>query len=158
MFALKWDQTKFKLDINLQTYQETDGSLAYLMGHTVSNLVGLMKYMNLLISQDRPDAQKYNLLYFISANKLFKLTAHDMKNALVKEVLQNHGSQKFSSKRVKVVHTKPTDTPIKAPTAIQASGTNPNDTPMTLQSLFKLLSSRKVSNQMNHLKMWLHPI
>ena len=60
-------------------YQETDGSLAYLKGHTVRKLVSLMKYMSLLIRQDRPNAQKHNPLYFISGNQLFKLTAHDMK-------------------------------------------------------------------------------
>ena len=80
MFALKWNPTQFKLVIHLQTYQETDGSLAYLKGNTVRKLSGFMKYMNLLISQDRPDAQKHNLLYFIKGNQLFKLTAHDMKS------------------------------------------------------------------------------
>ena len=39
MFALKWDPTQFKLDIHLQMYQETDGTLAYLKGHTVRKLV-----------------------------------------------------------------------------------------------------------------------
>ena len=92
MFAIKWDPTQFKLDINLQTYQETDGSLAYLKGHKVRKLVSLMKYMSLLIRQDRPNAQKYNHLYFISGNQLFKLTAHDMKSALVNEKLENHES------------------------------------------------------------------
>ena len=46
--------------------------------------------MSLLITQDRPGAQKYNLLYFIADDQLFKLTAHDMKSALVKQVLENH--------------------------------------------------------------------
>ena len=63
---------------------------------------------------------------------MFKLTAHDMKSALVNEKLENHGSQKYSSKRVKVVNTKPTDTPSKVLTAIQASGNNPNDTAITV--------------------------
>ena len=80
--------TQFKLDIHLQMYQETDGFLAYLKGHTVRKLVSPMKYMSLLISQDRPDAQKHNPLYFISGNQLFKLTAHDMKSALVNENLE----------------------------------------------------------------------
>ena len=110
-------------------YQETDGSLAYLKGHTVRKLVSLMKYMSLLISQDRSDAQKHNPLYFISGNQLFKLTAHDMKSAMVNEKLENHGSQKYSSKRVKVVITKPPDTPSKVPTTIQTSGNKPTDTP-----------------------------
>ena len=127
MFALKWNPTQFKLDIHLQMYQETDGSLAYLKGHTVRKLVSLMKYMSLLIRQDRPDAQKHNLLYFISGNQLCRLTAHNMKSALINEKLENHGSQTTSSKRIKVVNPKPTDTPINVPTAI-----NPNETPITV--------------------------
>ena len=66
-----------------------------------------MKYMSLFIRQDRPNAQKHNLLYFISGNQLFKLTAHDMKSALVNEKLENHGSQEYSSNRVKVVNHEP---------------------------------------------------
>ena len=132
MFALKWNPTQFKLDLHLQMYQETDGSLAYLKGHTIRKLVSLMKYMSLLIRQDRPDAQKHNPFYFISGNQLFKLTAHDMKSALVNEKLENHGSQKYSSKRIKVVNPKPTDTPINVLTAIQTSGNNLIDTPITV--------------------------
>ena len=134
MFALKWDPTQFKLDIHLQMYQETDGTLVcyYLKGHTVRKLVSLMKYMSLFIRQDRPNAQKHNLLYFISGNQLFKLKAHDMKGALVNEKLEKHGSETPSSKRAKVVNTNPTDTPSKVPTANQTSGNNPNDTPITV--------------------------
>ena len=56
IFALKWNPTQCKLQISLQMYQETDGSLAYLKGHTVRILVSLMKYMSPLIRQDRPNA------------------------------------------------------------------------------------------------------
>ena len=91
-----------------------------------------MKYMSLLIRQDRPNAQKHNLLYFISGNQLFRLTAHDIQSALVYEKLENHGSQATSSKRVKVVNPKTTDTPSKVPTTIQTSGNNPNDTAITV--------------------------
>ena len=108
MFALKWNPTQLKLDIHLQMYQETNGSLAYLKGHTVRKLVSLMKYMSLLFRQDRPNAQKHNLLYFISGNQLFNLTAHDMKSALVNEKLEKHGSQEYSSNRVKVINPDPT--------------------------------------------------
>ena len=96
-----------------------------------------MKYMSLLIRQDRPNAQKHNLLYFTSGTQLFKLTAHDMKSALVNEKLENHGHQKYSSKRVQVINPKPTDTPIKVPTAIQTSGNNPNDTPITVPTIIQ---------------------
>ena len=111
MFALKWNPTQFKLNLHLQMYQETDGSLAYLKSHTVRKLFSLMKYMSLLIRQDRPNAEKHNLTYFISGDQLFKLAAHDMKSALINEKLENHGLQKYSSKRVKVINPKPTDTP-----------------------------------------------
>ena len=96
-----------------------------------------MKYMSLLIWQDRPNAQKHNLLYFISGNQLFKLTAHDMQSALVNEKLENNGSQKFSSKRIKVVNPTPAGTPIKVPTAIQTSGNTPNDTPITVPTIIQ---------------------
>ena len=132
MFALKWNPTQFKLDIHLQMYQETDGSLSYLKGHTVRKLVSLMKYMSLLIRHDRPNAQKHNPLYFLSGNQLFKLTAYDMKSALVNERLESHGSQTTSSKRVKVINPKTSETPIKVPTAIQTSGNNPNYTLITV--------------------------
>ena len=137
MFALKWDPTQFKLDINLQMYQETDGSLAYLKDHTVRKFVILMKYMSLLIRQDGPNAQKHNPLYFISGNQLFQLTAHDMKSALVNDKLENHGSQKYSSKIVKVINPKPTGTPIKVPTAIQTSSKISYDTPITVPTTIK---------------------
>ena len=45
--------------------------------------------MTLLISQDRPADQKYNLFHFILGEQLFKLTAIDMKTALINEMLEN---------------------------------------------------------------------
>ena len=158
MFALIWDPTLFKLDIHLQMYQETDGTLAYLKGHTVRKLVSLMKYMSLLIRQDKPYAQKHYLLYFISGNQLFKLTAHDMKSALVNEKLENHGSQTTSSKRVKVVNLNQLTLQAKFQPLFRLLVIIPMTLHSQYQPLFKLLSSRKVSNQMNQPKMWLHPI
>ena len=60
-----------------------------------------------------------------------------MKSALVNEKLENHGSQKYSSKRVKVINPKPTETPIKVPTAIQTSCNNPNYTPITVPTILQ---------------------
>ena len=157
MFALKWNPTQFKLDTHLQMYQETDGSIAYLKGHTVRELVSLMKYMNLLIRQDIRNAHMYYPLYFISGNQLFKLTDHDMKSALVNKKVENHGSQKYSSKRVKVVNPKPTDYPSKVPTAIQTSGNNTNDTPITVPTTIQTSVIRKGIKQ-DVPKMCLHPI
>ena len=75
--------------------------------------------------------------FFISGNQLFKLTAHDMKSALVNEKLENHGSQKYPSKRIKELNPKPTETPSKVPTAIQTSGNNPNDNPITVPTIIQ---------------------
>ena len=49
--------------------------------------------MILLIKQDRPANQNHNSFYFILDEQWFKLTAHDMKAALVSDVLENHRSQ-----------------------------------------------------------------
>ena len=158
MFALTWNPTQFKLDIHMQMYQETDGSLAYLKGHTVRKLVSLMKYISLHIRQDRPNAQKNNLLYFISGNQLFKLTAHDLKSALVIEKLENHASQTTSSKRIKVVNPKPTNTPSKFQPIFRLLAILPMTLQSQFQPSFKPLSSRMACKQLNHPKMWLHPI
>ena len=55
-----------------------------------------------------------------------------MKSSLVNDKLENHRSQKYSSKRVKVINPKHTDTPSKVPIAIQSSGNNPTDSPITV--------------------------
>ena len=60
-----------------------------------------------------------------------------MKSSLVNEKLENHGSQKYSSKRIKVLNPKSTDTPSKVPTAIQTSDNNPNDTPITVPTIIQ---------------------
>ena len=49
--------------------------------------------MTLLISQDRPADQKYNLFHFILGEQLFKLTAIDLKTALINEMLENPRSK-----------------------------------------------------------------
>ena len=43
--------------------------------------------MNILIKQDRPADQKYNKLYYVLDEQWLKLTAHDMRSALVDEKL-----------------------------------------------------------------------
>ena len=74
---------------------------------------------------------------------MFKLTAHDMKSALVIEKLENHGSQTTSFKRVKVVNNKPTVTPSKVPTGIKIPGTNPNGNPITVPSTIQISVIKK---------------
>ena len=69
----------------LHKYAESDGSIAYLPSTLVKNLVGLCDSMNLLIKQDRPDDEKYNKLYYLMDEQWTKLTAYDMRSALVDE-------------------------------------------------------------------------
>ena len=45
--------------------------------------------MTLLVSQDKPADQKYNLFHFILGEQLFNLNALDMKTALINEMLEN---------------------------------------------------------------------
>ena len=72
-----------------------------------------------------------------------------MKSALVKEKLENHGSQKYSSKRVKMINPKPTDTPIKVPTAILTSRNNPKDTPITVPTTIQTSVIKKGIKQVD---------
>ena len=88
-FALRWDPIQFEDNKNLQKYEESNGSISYLKSNTVKQLVNLKIYMTLLISQHRPSDQIYNLLHFILGEQLFKLTAIDMKTALINEMLEN---------------------------------------------------------------------
>ena len=62
--------------------------------------------MTLLISQDRPADQKYNLFHFILGEQLFKLTAIDMQTAWIKEMLANPRS-KTTSRMPKSKFTSP---------------------------------------------------
>ena len=49
--------------------------------------------MILLIKKERPADQKCNVLYFISDDQWFNLTAHDMRTPLVNAGLEYHESQ-----------------------------------------------------------------
>ena len=62
--------------------------------------------MTQLISQDRPVDQKYNLFHSILGEQLFKLTAIDMKTALIKEMLENPRS-KTTRRALKSMITSP---------------------------------------------------
>ena len=49
-----WNPIQFGDKIQLQKYEEIDGSIAYLKYNTVKQIGSLMKYMILLINQGRP--------------------------------------------------------------------------------------------------------
>ena len=81
---LSWDPSDpedFRL---LQKYAESDGSIAYLPSNLAKNLVSLWGFMNLLMKKDRPDGEN-NKLYYLMDEQWTKLTAHDMRSALIDE-------------------------------------------------------------------------
>ena len=88
-FAFKWDPIQFEDNKHLQKYEETNGSISYLKSNTVKQLVSLKIYMILLICQDRPAGQNYHRTHFIKGEQLFKLTAIDLKTALINEMFEN---------------------------------------------------------------------
>ena len=88
--VITWDPIQFEETRHLQKYDESDGSITYLQTNRVKQLIGLRKYMILLIKQDRPTDQKHNAFHFILGEQWFKLTVHDMRTALVNAGFENH--------------------------------------------------------------------
>ena len=80
---LSWDPTDYEDIRLLQRYTESDGSVINLPSSTVKNLISLWDYKNILIKKNRPADQKYNKFYFVTEEQWLKLTAHDMRSALV---------------------------------------------------------------------------
>ena len=78
---------------HLQKYEETNGSISYLKSNIVKQLVSLKIYMILLICQDRPADQNYYPTLLIKGEQLFKLTAIDLKTALINEMFENPRSK-----------------------------------------------------------------
>ena len=78
--------------VDQREYEETNGSISYLKSNAVNQLV-IKIYMILLISQDRLAGQNYNPTHFIKGEQLFKLTAIDLKTALINEMFENPRSK-----------------------------------------------------------------
>ena len=95
-FAFKWDPIHFEDNKHLQEYEETNGSISYLKSSTVKQLDRLKIYMILLICQDRPAGCNYHPTHFIKGEQLFKLTAVDLKKALINKMFENPRSETTS--------------------------------------------------------------
>ena len=91
-FWLSWDPSDPEDVRLLQNYAKSDGSIAYLPSTLVKNLTGLWDFMNLLIKQDRPDDEKYDKLYYLMDEQWTKLTAYDMRSALIDEKQEKQNS------------------------------------------------------------------
>ena len=94
-----------------QNYAENDGSIAYLPSNLAKNLVSLWEFMNLLMKQDKPDGEN-NKLYYPMDEQWSKLTAHDMRSALIDEKQGKQNSHKSSAVPSHMPHLRtPTSPP-----------------------------------------------
>ena len=82
-FSFKWDPIQLEGNEHLQKYEETNGSISYLKSNMLKQLVSLKINMIVLICQDRPADQNYHPIDFIKGEQLLKLTAIDLKTALI---------------------------------------------------------------------------
>ena len=136
--------------MNLQKYVEINGSIAYLKSNTVKQIVSLKKYMCMLSDQDRPAAQKNNHLYHISGNKLFNLTACDMRTAMVNEKLENQKSCTTPASPMPHYTSPLSAAPMRLTILWELTpfkkGLKPNDPPQDVDKSHPIVSSSTTSN------------
>ena len=111
-FWLSWDPSDPEDIRLLQKYAESNGSIAYLPSTLVKNLIGLWEFMNLLIKQDRPDDEKYNKLYYLMDDQWTKLTAYDMRSALIDEKQEKQNSHMSSATPCHMPHLRSPTSPV----------------------------------------------
>ena len=100
----------------IEKYVESNGSTVYLPNCTVKILISLWNYMDLLINQDKPADQQGNRLYYVMNEQWTKLTAKDMRTALV-----NAKSEQRSLSRTSMpsFSTAPSSAPIRSPMTLE---------------------------------------
>ena len=108
-FWLSWDPSDPEDIRLLQKYAESD---AYLANTLVKNLVGLWDFMNLLIKQDRPDNEKYNKLYYLMDEQWTKLTAYDIRSALIDEKQEKQNSHMSPATPCHMPHSRSPTSPV----------------------------------------------
>ena len=110
-FWLHWDPSDPDDIRMIEKYVESNGSTVYLPNCTVKILISLWIFMDLLINQDKPADQQGNRLYYAMDEQWTKLTAKDMKTALV-----NAKSEQRSSSRTSMpsFSTTPSSAPIRS--------------------------------------------
>ena len=90
--------------------------------------------MNLLIKQDRPADENYNKLYYLMDEQWTKLTAHDMKSALIDEKCEKQSSYMSPATPCHMPHFRSPTSPV------------PMRSPMYLElALFKRNTKREAS-------------
>ena len=111
-FWLHWDPSDPDDIRRIEKYVESNGSTVYLLNCTVKILISLCNYMDLLINQDKPTDQQGIRLYYVMDEQWTKLSAKDMRTALV-----NAKSEQRSSSRTKMpsFSIAPSSAPIRSP-------------------------------------------
>ena len=111
-FCLHWDPSDPDDIRMIEKYVESNGSTVYLPNCTVKILISLWNYVDLLINQDKPADQHGNRLYYVMDEQWTKLTAKDMRTALVNEKSEQRSSSRTSMPSFR---TTPSSAPIRSP-------------------------------------------
>ena len=147
-FAFKWDPIQFEGNKHVQKYEETNGSISYLKSTTVKRLVNLKIYMILLICQDRPAGQNYHPTHFIKGEQLFKLTAIDLKTALINEMFENPRSK--TTFRALMYKITPPSSSVRSPIHMEPTpfkkDTKPDDPPQNVDKPHLSASMSTITN------------
>ena len=89
--------------------------------------------MVLLIYQDRSAGQNYHPTHFINCEQLFKLTAIDLKTALINEMFENPRSRKPFRALMYKITSPSSSASMRSPTHVELApfkiGTRPDDPP-----------------------------
>ena len=112
---ITWDPIEFGESRNLKKYEDSNGNITYLQSKTVKQPTSIINYMIQLISQKRPENEKYNTFYFILEDQWFNLTAHDMRSTLVNAVLEHHRSLTTPGTPMSLVSSPSSSTPMRSP-------------------------------------------
>ena len=115
-FWLIWDPSDPDDIRRIEKYVESNGSTVYLPNCTVKILISLWNYMDLLINQDKPEDQQDDKLYYVRDEQWTKLTAKDMRTALVNAKSKQRSSSRFL---MPSFNTAPSTAPIRSPMTME---------------------------------------
>ena len=96
----------------IEKYVESNGSTVYLPNCTVKIVISLWNYMDLLINQDKPADQQGSRFYYVMDEQWTKLTAKDMRTALVNAKPEQRSSSRTSMPSFSIT---PSSAPIRSP-------------------------------------------
>ena len=112
-FWLHWDPSDPDDIRMIEKYVESNGSKQSIFQTVQSKiLISLWNYMDLIINQDKPPNHQGNRLYYVMDEQWTKLTAKNMRTALVKVKSEQRSSSRTS---MPSFSTTPSSAPIRSP-------------------------------------------